>query len=124
MSISADFTQLDFGDGTTLTLPILKAGTQATTSEEAMSETQKIMPLMSMEMDHLKMGCSSIRSLMVGSLHHAWSDYKLAPKTDEFCEGCKIATSRSAARQHIDTPTTDICFLRMYGDIIHHPIKQ
>eukprot|EP00957_Ditylum_brightwellii_P206338 15347910-Ditylum_brightwellii.AAC.1 len=124
MSISANFTQLDFGDGTTLTLPILKAGTQANTSEEAISETNKIKPLIPMEMAHLKIGHNSIRSLMAGSLHQVWLDYKLAPKTDEFCEGCKIATSRSAVRQHIGTPTPDICFLRVYGDIIYHPIKQ
>eukprot|EP00957_Ditylum_brightwellii_P121192 9242830-Ditylum_brightwellii.AAC.1 len=70
------------------------------------------------------MGHRSIRSLMVGSLHQVWSDYKLAPKTDEFCEECKIATSRSAAKQHIGTPTPSIPFKRIYGDIIHFPIKQ
>eukprot|EP00957_Ditylum_brightwellii_P137215 10462150-Ditylum_brightwellii.AAC.1 len=69
------------------------------------------------------MGHRSIRSLMAGSLHQVCSDYKFAPKIDEFCEGCKIATSRSVARQHIGTPPTDICFLRVYGDAIHHPIK-
>eukprot|EP00957_Ditylum_brightwellii_P076678 5828784-Ditylum_brightwellii.AAC.1 len=64
------------------------------------------------------MGLRSIRSLMAWSLHQAWSDYKLATKTDEFCEGGKIATNRSAARQHIGSQTPDICFARMYGDII------
>eukprot|EP00957_Ditylum_brightwellii_P207313 15352429-Ditylum_brightwellii.AAC.1 len=65
-SISANFTQLDFGDGTTLTLPILKTGNHANASEEATSETQKILSLMPMEMAHLDMGHRSIRSLMVG----------------------------------------------------------
>eukprot|EP00957_Ditylum_brightwellii_P191587 14586922-Ditylum_brightwellii.AAC.1 len=70
------------------------------------------------------MGHSSTRYLMVGSLHQVWSDYKLAPKTDKFCEGCNIASSRSAVRQHIGTPTLDIFFLRAYENVIHHPIKQ
>eukprot|EP00957_Ditylum_brightwellii_P174245 13265753-Ditylum_brightwellii.AAC.1 len=69
------------------------------------------------------MGHRSIRPLMAGSLHQVWSDCKLVPKTDEFCEGYKIATRRSAAIQYIDTPTPDIYFARMYGDSIHHPIK-
>eukprot|EP00957_Ditylum_brightwellii_P210090 15364558-Ditylum_brightwellii.AAC.1 len=70
------------------------------------------------------MGHRSIRSLMARSLHQVWSDYKLAPRTDEFCEGCKIARSCSAAAQHIGTPTPEIFSARMYEDIIHYPIKQ
>eukprot|EP00957_Ditylum_brightwellii_P067968 5160447-Ditylum_brightwellii.AAC.1 len=70
------------------------------------------------------MGHRSFRPLMAGSLHQVWSDYKLAPKTNEFYEGCKIATSRSATRQHIGTPAPKTPFKFMYGDIIHSPIKQ
>eukprot|EP00957_Ditylum_brightwellii_P198283 15109305-Ditylum_brightwellii.AAC.1 len=70
------------------------------------------------------MGHRSIRSLMAGSLHQVWSDNKLTPKMDEFCEGSKIVTSRSAARQHKCTPNPKISFKFVYGDIIHSPIKQ
>eukprot|EP00957_Ditylum_brightwellii_P096144 7325037-Ditylum_brightwellii.AAC.1 len=69
------------------------------------------------------MGHRSIRSLMAESLHQVWSDYKLAPKTDEFYEGCKIATSRSASRQCIGTATPSMPFKRTYGDINQSPIK-
>eukprot|EP00957_Ditylum_brightwellii_P154110 11728512-Ditylum_brightwellii.AAC.2 len=72
MNISANFTQLDFGDGTTLILPIFKVGTQTNNSEETTSDTQQAMPLMPMEMAHLKMGHRSIRSIMAGSLHQVW----------------------------------------------------
>eukprot|EP00957_Ditylum_brightwellii_P211737 15366533-Ditylum_brightwellii.AAC.1 len=74
MSISANFTQSDFGVGTTLTLPILKTGNQANASEETTSEAQKILPLIPMEMAYLKMGHRLIRSLMAGSSHQVWSD--------------------------------------------------
>eukprot|EP00957_Ditylum_brightwellii_P150514 11461205-Ditylum_brightwellii.AAC.1 len=97
MSTSAQFNQLDFRDGTTLTLPIKRAEVEANNSEANTSDIQKMLPLMPMELAHIKMGHRSIRSLMSGSLHQVWSDCKLAPKTDEFCKGCKITTSRSAA---------------------------
>eukprot|EP00957_Ditylum_brightwellii_P047717 3624939-Ditylum_brightwellii.AAC.1 len=70
------------------------------------------------------MGHRSFRSFTTESLHQVWCDYKLAPKTDEFCEGYKIVTSRSTARQHIGTPVPKIPFKYMYGDIIHSPTKQ
>eukprot|EP00957_Ditylum_brightwellii_P049486 3753642-Ditylum_brightwellii.AAC.1 len=62
------------------------------------------------------MGHKSIRSLMAGLIHQVWSDYKLATKTDEFYEGYKFGTSRSAARQHIGTPTTIIEHFRLFLD--------
>eukprot|EP00957_Ditylum_brightwellii_P174070 13253847-Ditylum_brightwellii.AAC.1 len=64
------------------------AGNQANNSEEATSDTQQTMHPMPMEISHLKMGHRSIRSLMAVSLYQVWSDYELAPKTDEFCKGC------------------------------------
>eukprot|EP00957_Ditylum_brightwellii_P066936 5080353-Ditylum_brightwellii.AAC.1 len=81
MSTSVQFNQLDFGDGTTLTLPIIRAGAEANNSEANISDIQYILPPMPMEMAHLKMGHRSIRSLMDGSLHQFWLDYKLVPKT-------------------------------------------
>eukprot|EP00957_Ditylum_brightwellii_P093075 7086764-Ditylum_brightwellii.AAC.1 len=79
MSTSAQFNQLDFRDGTTLTLPIIRAGVEANNSEANASDIQKFLPLMPMELAHIKMGHTSIRSLKAGSLHQVRSDYKLAP---------------------------------------------
>eukprot|EP00957_Ditylum_brightwellii_P053843 4079190-Ditylum_brightwellii.AAC.1 len=49
---------------------------------------------------------------------------KMAPRIDEFCKACKIATSGSAARHHIGTPSPQEAFKFIYGDIIHSPTKQ
>ena len=124
LSTSRKFTQLNFGDGLTVTIPLQGSSQQANEAQEKQEhEEVKTLPIMSMELAHLRMGHRSFRSLMAGSLHNVWSDYKLSPKTDEFCEGCKIATSRSAARQHIGTPAPDKPFTLIYGDIIH-PISK
>eukprot|EP00957_Ditylum_brightwellii_P137480 10481967-Ditylum_brightwellii.AAC.1 len=77
MSISAQFNQLDFGDGTTLTLPIIRAGVEDKNSEAGTPNAQQILPLMPMELSHINMGHRSIRSLMAGSLNQIWSEYKL-----------------------------------------------
>eukprot|EP00957_Ditylum_brightwellii_P145112 11052590-Ditylum_brightwellii.AAC.1 len=55
-STSNQFNQLDFGDGTTLTLSIIRAGVEANNSETATSNKQQILPLMLMELIHMKMG--------------------------------------------------------------------
>eukprot|EP00957_Ditylum_brightwellii_P180802 13774047-Ditylum_brightwellii.AAC.1 len=104
MITSAQSNQLDFGDGSALNLPITKAGIEANNSEPATPNEQQVLPLLLMELAHIKTDHRSIRSLMAESLHQVWTYYKLAPKIDEFCLGCKIDTSRSAARQHIGTP--------------------
>eukprot|EP00957_Ditylum_brightwellii_P158094 12033638-Ditylum_brightwellii.AAC.1 len=105
MSTSDQFNQLDLGGGSTLTLSIIRAGVETNNSEANTSDIQKILPLILMELAHTKMGHRSIRFLLAGSLLQVWSDYKLAPKADALYEGCKIATSRSADRQHIGIPT-------------------
>eukprot|EP00957_Ditylum_brightwellii_P060496 4593246-Ditylum_brightwellii.AAC.1 len=110
MSISAQLNQLDFEDGTTLILSIIRYGAEANNREADTSDIQQILQLMPMELAHIKLGRRPIRSFMDGSLHQVWSDCKLSPKTDEFCEGSKIATSRSADRQHIGTPTPSMPF--------------
>eukprot|EP00957_Ditylum_brightwellii_P044986 3412369-Ditylum_brightwellii.AAC.1 len=90
MSTSAQFDQLGFGDGTNLTLPIMRAVVGANNLEASTKNAQQILPLMPMELAHIKMGHRLIRSLMARSLHQVWSDYKLAPKIDNICEGCKL----------------------------------
>eukprot|EP00957_Ditylum_brightwellii_P105437 8038114-Ditylum_brightwellii.AAC.1 len=69
MSTSTHFNQLDLGDGTTPTLPIIKARVEINNSEASTPNAQQILPLMPMRLAHIKMGHRSIRSLMAGSLH-------------------------------------------------------
>eukprot|EP00957_Ditylum_brightwellii_P172360 13121311-Ditylum_brightwellii.AAC.1 len=94
------------------------------TSKNSTSKQQQILPLMIMELVHIKMGFRSFRSLIAGSLHQVWSAYKLACKMDDFCEGYKIATSKSTTRKHIGNPAPKIALKFIYGDIIPSPTKQ
>eukprot|EP00957_Ditylum_brightwellii_P049397 3748098-Ditylum_brightwellii.AAC.1 len=77
MVTSHRFNQLDLGEGTTLTISILRTRNEASTYDTTPkksttmsgSKLQLPTPLMNMELAHIIMDHRSLRSLMNGSLH-------------------------------------------------------
>ena len=144
--MSQRFIQLDFGDGATFTTPLSSttdsAHEMATSAadgtpvaseaapelapaddEPVPSETRQL-PRLALELAHDRLGHRALRSLMAASLHGAWDDYRLTSSHDDWCEGCRIATSRSAARSRRGTPMAEHPFQRIFMDIIPAPSNE
>ena len=76
---------------------------------------------MQMDTAHARFGHRAHRSLLCGSLHHVWDDYLIIPASDDYCEGCKTAASRSAPRSQRGAPTPHRPFERIFIDITPSP---
>ena len=139
------FIQLDFGNGYYFTTPAVLGSQHQSNVNTALTlyqlprnsqnsavrtvderETHKVaspkpLPRMQMDIAHARFGHRAYRSLLCGSLHHVWDDYLIVPASDDYCEGCKIAASRSAPRSQRGTPTPKAPFERIFIDIIPTP---
>lgn len=82
------------------------------------------LPRINLEKAHHRFGHRALRSLLSGSFHRVWSDYRIEASSDDYCEGCRIAVSRSAARSQRGTPTPSRAFERIFIDIIPAPSNQ
>ena len=140
---TARFVQLDFGNGYYYTTPSLMASNvtnsastvlslsqvNATVTEQhnenptnsASTPPRRPLPRIPMELAHARFGHRAHRSLPCGSLHGVWEDYLIVPTSDDYCEGCRIAASRSAPRGHRGPPDATQPFERIYIDIIPAP---
>ena len=140
---TARFGQLDFGNGYYYTTPSLMASNvtnsastvlslsqvNATVTEQhnetptnsASTPPRRPLPRIPMELAHARFGHRAHRSLLCGSLHGVWEDYLIVPTSDDYCEGCRIAASRSAPRGHRGPPDATQPFERIYIDIIPAP---
>lgn len=67
--------------------------TQSSTPSENIPQ-EPLLPAMSVEKGHKILDHISIRSLISGSLHNVWSDYRFVLAPDNYCESCKIAASK------------------------------
>ena len=139
------FIQLDFGNGCYFTTPAVLGSQHQSNVNTALTlyqlprnsqnstvrtvderETHKVaspkpLPRMQMDIAHARFGHRAYISLLCASLHHVWDDYLIVPASDDYCEGCKIAASRSAPRSQRGTPTPKAPFERIFIDIIPTP---
>ena len=125
---SRRFYQLQFDRDATFTIP---ASTMPMASDSAMASRRQLktdkpssLPRINLEKAHHRFGHRALRSLLSGSFHRVWSDYRIEASSDDYCEGCRIAVSRSAARSQRGTPTPSRAFERIFIDIIPAPSNQ
>lgn len=76
---------------------------------------------MTVEKGHKILSHRSIRSLLTGSLHSVWEDYRFITSPDSYCEDCKISASkvRALSKKHMYIPEDE--FKCLFMDIIPHP---
>ena len=143
---TARFVQLDFGNGYFYTTPSLLSSPLTNSASTALSlsrasanptrlaaemnqtndslqTTKPLRPLprIPMELAHARFGHRAHRSLLCGSLHGVWDDCLIVPTSDDYCEGCRIAASRSAPRGHRGPPDATQPFERTRIDVIPTP---
>ena len=79
------------------------------------------LPTIPVEKGHKILAHRSIRSLLTGSLHNVWDDYRFVISSDSYCEGFKIATSRVKNLSHVPLNIPNTPFKFIFMDIIPHP---
>ena len=55
-------------------------------------------PMVSLELMHRRLGHRSTKALLLGEDSQMYTDLKITPEQDDFCETCKISTIRSVNR--------------------------
>jgi len=132
------FYQLDFGHGSTYTVPAssLPRGSINTTTTTQGSNIPKNKapstitadddkrPRLNLELVQRRFGGRAIKSLLAGSFHRAWSDYRLTAGPDDYFEGCRISISRSAPRSKRGPNPATHPFERLFMDIIPAPANS
>ena len=80
----------------------------------------------SLELMHRRFGHRSTKTILLGEDSDLYTDLKVTPDSDEFCETCKISTIRAADRGHEkeDDPSLDRPGKIFYLDMQSNPARQ
>ena len=80
----------------------------------------------SLELMHRRFGHRSTKSILLGEASGLYTDLKVTPESDEFCETCKISTIRAANKGHEkeEDPSLNRPGKVFYLDMQSNPAKQ
>ena len=130
-----------FGDGQTLNVPTQRKHDTAISAfllnncantveaskldEKSTDYTTKstdiTLPTMPVEKGHKILAHRSIRSLISGSLHNVWADYRFVISPDDYCESCKIAASQVKNLSKKELYIPEDAFKCIFMDVIPYP---
>lgn len=134
VNISKRYTQLDFGDGTTYTWPILQHKRGCHDANQSSTPPPTPTPPNTSVTDPVptpaptptttpgkRLGFRSLQGLLSGTLGQVWDDCHVSPGADDYTWSAKIAVSCKRNRVRIDPDTPEHVFDRVFLDVIPNP---